>query len=125
MANEQNLRPGEYVFTLEDAKKGQANSAKARRERRTIQNILKDYLANEVQSVKGLEKVAAAAGITGDKSIKELLAAVCILNTLKKGDVDKLDSVAKLLGEDIVTEDGVASVTINLTNTSGKPDGSM
>ena len=125
MANEQNLRPGEYVFTLEDAKKGQINSAKARRERRTIQNILKDYLANEVQSVKGLEKVAAAAGITGEKSIKELLAAVCILNTLKKGDVDKLDSVAKLLGEDVVTDDGVATVTINLTNTSGKPDGSM
>ena len=125
MANEQNLRPGEYVFTLEDAKKGQANSAKARRERRTIQNILKDYLANEVQSVKGLEKVAAAAGITGEKSIKELLAAVCILNTLKKGDVDKLDSVAKLLGEDVVTDDGVATVTINLTNTSGKADGRM
>lgn len=105
MANEQNLRPSEHKFTQEEAKKGGINSAKARREKKTIQKILAEYLDNDVQSNKSLKKIADAAGITGEQSIKELVTAVCILNTLKKGDVDKLSSIMGLLGESVEKED--------------------
>lgn len=105
MANEQNLRPSEHKFTQEEAKRGGINSAKARREKKTIQKILADYLDNDVQSNKSLKKIADTAGITGEQSIKELVTAVCILNTLKKGDVDKLSSIMGLLGEGVEKED--------------------
>ena len=105
MANEQNLRPSEYKLSQEEAKKGGINSGKSRREKKTVQKILADYLDNDVQSNKSLKKIADTAGITGEQSIKELVTAVCILNTLKKGDVDKLSSIMGLLGESVEKED--------------------
>ena len=40
MANEQNLRPGEYKLSLEQAKKGGINSAIARKKRKTLKEEL-------------------------------------------------------------------------------------
>ena len=102
MANEQNLN---HKLTVNEQRKGGQNSGKARREKKTIQKILADYLENDVQSNKSLKKIADTAGITGEQSIKELVTAVCILNTLKKGDVDKLSSIMGLLGESVEKED--------------------
>lgn len=90
---------------VEIARQGGLASGKARREKKTIQKILADYLDNDVQSNKSLKKIADTAGITGEQSIKELVTAVCILNTLKKGDVDKLSSIMGLLGEGVEKED--------------------
>lgn len=89
----------------EIARMGGIASGKARREKKTIQKILADYLDNDVQSNKSLKKIADTAGITGEQSIKELVTAVCILNTMKKGDVDKLSSIMGLLGESVEKED--------------------
>ena len=105
MANEKNLIPQAHTLTVEEASKGGQNSGKSRREKKTIQKILADYLDNDVQSNKNLKKIADTAGITGEQSIKELVTAVCILNTLKKGDVDKLSSIMGLLGESVEKED--------------------
>ena len=105
MANEKNLIPQAHILTVEEASKGGQNSGKARREKKTIQKILADYLDNDVRSNKNLKKIADTAGITGEQSIKELVTAVCILNTLKKGDVDKLSSIMGLLGENVEKED--------------------
>lgn len=90
---------------VEIARQGGIASGQARREKKTIQKILADYLDNDVQSNKSLKKIADTAGITGEQSIKELVTAVCILNTLKKGDVDKLSSIMGLLGESVEKED--------------------
>jgi uncharacterized protein YihD (DUF1040 family) len=110
MANEKNLIPQAHTLTVEEAKKGGQNSGKARREKKTVQKILAEYLDNDVNSVKSLEKIAKTAGIDGDKSIKELVTAVCILNTLKKGDIDKLSSVMGILGESVEKENTNADV---------------
>lgn len=40
MANEHNLRPCEYKLSQEEAKKGGINSGKARRERKTLRDLL-------------------------------------------------------------------------------------
>ena len=97
------FRSGEEA--VENGRKGGMASGQARREKKTIQKILADYLDNDVQSNKSLKKIADAAGITGEQSIKELVTAVCILNTLKKGDVDKLSSIMGVLGESVERED--------------------
>lgn len=84
----------------ENGRKGGVASGKSRREQKTIQTLLQDYLANDVKSNKALLPLADKAGIKGNQSIKELVTAVCIINTLKKGDVDKLGKLTELLGED-------------------------
>ena len=99
MANEQNLRPCEHKFTQEEAKRGGINSAIARREKKTVQKILGDFLDLGITQNKTLEALARKAGLSTDGSIKDLVTAVCVLNTLKKGDISELEKIAKLLGE--------------------------
>lgn len=111
--NEKNLIPLNERTKSEQreiATQGGVASGKARREKKTIQKILAEYLDNDVNSVKSLEKIAKTAGVGGDKSIKELVTAVCILNTLKKGDIDKLSSVMGILGESVEKENTNAEV---------------
>jgi hypothetical protein len=104
MANEQNLKPFTSEQNREEAvkngRKGGKASGQAKRERKTIQTILSDYLDSDVKTQKALAKVAASVGIKGTQTVKELVTAVCIINTLKKGDVDKLQKLCELLGED-------------------------
>jgi hypothetical protein len=97
------FRSGEEA--VENGRKGGISSGQTRREKKTIQKILIDYLDNDVQDIKSLHKVAATAGISSDQSVKELATAICLLNTLKKGDVDKLHSLMALLGENVEKED--------------------
>ena len=105
MANEKNLKPIRSVSEArEKGKKGGKNSGKARREKKTIQKILSDYLDSDVKDQKGLKKLASSVGIEGEQSVKELVTVVCILNTLQKGDVDKLQKLCEILGEDNRTE---------------------
>ena len=106
--NEKNLIPFDERTESEQreiARQGGIASGQARREKKTIQKILIDYLDNDVQDIKSLHKVAATAGISSNQSVKELATAVCLLNTLKKGDVDKLHSLMALLGENVEKED--------------------
>ena len=100
MANKNNLIPQAHKLTVAEASKGGKNSAKARQEKKTIRIILEEYLKNDIKSNPSLHKIAHSAGISETKSIKELVTAVCLLNTLKKGDVDELQKLALLLGED-------------------------
>lgn len=100
MANEKNLIPQAHTLTVEELSKGGKNSVQSRREKKTIQNILNEFLNSDVKDQKGLKKLASSAGIEGEQSVKELVTIVCILNTLQKGDVDKLHKLCEILGED-------------------------
>ena len=99
MANEQNLRPCEHKFTQEEAKKGGINSAIARREKKTVQKILSDFLDTSAKDNPQIAKLAAKMGLQGDESIKDLFTIVCTLNTLKSGNLGDLEKLSKLLGE--------------------------
>ena len=48
MANERNLKPSEYKFTQEDAKKGQQASARKRAERKKFNELFNSYLDKKV-----------------------------------------------------------------------------
>lgn len=63
MANEQNLRPGEYQLTLEEQKKGGIASGEARRRKRDIRLALeslleKDYTSRDGTTISGAEAIA-------------------------------------------------------------------
>lgn len=106
MANEQNLKPGEYKFTLEEAKKGGRNSAIARREKKTIQKILNDFLETSASDNAQALKIAKKMGINSDNSIKDLFTIACTINTLKSGKLDDLEVLTKLLGEQVEITNG-------------------
>lgn len=112
MSNANNLKNGEATQfraggeQAEIARQGGIASGKARREKKTVQKILGDFLDSDITKNKSLESLAKKIGISTDGSIKDLVTAVCVLNTLKKGDVSELEKIAKLLGEESKVEVG-------------------
>ena len=103
MANEKNLKPIK-TLSKEEAKrrgsKGGKNSVKSRREKKTIQNILNAFLNDKIQGNVQLEEIAEKFGVEISSSKKELFTVVSVLNTLKDCDLNDLEKMMKLLGED-------------------------
>lgn len=91
------FRSGEQA--VENGRKGGVNSGIARREKKTVQKILGDYLDLGITENRTLESLARKAGISTDGSIKDLVTVVCVLNTLKNGELKDLELMMKLLGE--------------------------
>ena len=120
MANEQNLRPSEHKFTQEEAKKGGINSAKARREKKTIQKILADLLDSEIKDSPQFAKLASKMGVESNKSVKDIFTMVCLLNSVKSGNLGDLERLSKLLGEDKQNEN--ADVLSKLDKVIGEVD---
>ena len=120
MANEQNLRPSEYKLSQEEAKRGGINSAKARREKKTIQKILADLLDSEIKDSPQFAKLASKMGVESDKSVKDIFTMVCLLNSVKSGNLGDLERLSKLLGEDKQNEN--ADVLAKLDKVIGEVD---
>ncbi len=102
MANERNLIPFTAMTESEQraiASKGGKASAKARQERKTVQNMLTKYFDSKISDDKQLKKLADKIGIEGDESVKYLYTVVCAMNTLKKGELKDLKLIMELLGE--------------------------
>ena len=99
MANKENLIPQAHVLTVEEQSKGGQKSAQVRREKKTVQKILGDFLDASAKDKPQIAKLAAKMRLKGDESIKELFTIVCTLNTLKSGNLSDLERLTKLLGE--------------------------
>ena len=120
MANEQNLRPSEYKLSQEEAKRGGINSAKARREKKTIQKILSELLDGQIKDSPQFAKLASKMGVESDKSVKDIFTMVCLLNSVKSGNLGDLERLSKLLGEDKQNEN--ADVLSKLDKVIGEVD---
>lgn len=100
MANEQNLKPFKTVKEArESGRKGGIASGQARKERKTIQKILIEFLNVKCSDSKQFKRIAAKLGIESEKSIKELLTYLAIINTAKNANLDELSKLTKLIGE--------------------------
>ena len=84
----------------EIARMGGIASGKARREKKTIQKILAELLDSEIKDSPQFAKLASKMGVQGDKSVKDIFTMVCLLNSVKSGNLGDLERLAKLLGED-------------------------
>ena len=96
MANEQNLT---HKLTVSEQRKGGQKSAQVRKEKKTVQKILNDFLSTAAKDNPQVAKLAAKMGLKSDDSIKDLFTIVCILNTMKDGNLSDLERLSKLLGE--------------------------
>ena len=102
MANEKNLIPFDERTKNEQreiARQGGIASGIARREKKTVQKILNDFLSTAAKDNPQVAKLAAKMGLKSDDSIKDLFTIVCILNTMKDGNLSDLERLSKLLGE--------------------------
>ena len=91
------FRTGEQQ--VEIARQGGIASGIARREKKTVQKILNDFLSTAAKDNPQVSKLAAKMGLKSDDSIKDLFTIVCTLNTLKDGNLSDLERLSKLLGE--------------------------
>lgn len=89
----------------EIARMGGVASGKARREKRTIQKILTELLNSDIKDSPQFAKLASKIGIEGDKSVKDIFTLVCLLNSVKSGNLGDLERLAKLLGEQVEITD--------------------
>jgi ribosome-binding factor A len=104
VANIENLIPQAHTLTVEEASKGGKNSVKARREKKTVQKILSDLLDSEIKDMPQFAKLASKIGVESDKSVKDIFTMVCLLNSVKSGNLGDLERLSKLLGEDNAKE---------------------
>lgn len=83
-----------------NGRKGGIASGKARREKKTIQKILADLLDSEIKDSPQFAKLASKMGVESDKSVKDIFTYICLLNSVKSGNLGDLERLSKLLGED-------------------------
>ena len=105
--NENNLIPNEERTPSErreNARKAGIASGKARQEKKTIQKILADLLDGQIKDNPQFAKLASKMGVESDKSIKDIFTMVCLLNSVKSGNLGDLERLSKLLGEDNAKE---------------------
>ena len=98
--NNENLKPFESASEArEKGRKGGKKSGEARAKKKTIREIVEAYLDGKIKGNEEMVKLAKKAGISEDATIKELISAACLLNTMAKGDIEDLAKVASLIGE--------------------------
>lgn len=120
MANEKNLIPQAHILTVEEQSAGGKKSAQARREKKTIQKILAELLDGQIKDSPQFAKLASKMGVESDKSVKDIFTMVCLLNSVKSGNLGDLERLSKLLGEDKQNEN--ADVLAKLDKVIGEVD---
>ena len=88
----------------EIARMGGIASGKARRGKQKTQQILADLVSIKNKDLATFQKEAKKMGLDGDISIHELFTMVCLLNSVKSGNLGDLERLSKLLGEDNAKE---------------------
>lgn len=99
MANEQNLRPGEYQLTVEEQKKGGRASGEARRAKRDLRMALEALLEKEFSSRDGTTLSGAEA-----IALKQMEKAL-------KGDTKAFEVVRDTAGQKPVEKVMIAEVS--------------
>ena len=104
----------------EIARMGGIASGKARREKQKTQQILADLVSIKNKDLATFQKEAKKMGLDGDISIHELFTTICLLNSVKSGNLGDLERLSKLLGEDKQNEN--ADVLSKLDKVIGEVD---
>ncbi len=111
MAYNENLKPFQSAEEArENGRKGGIASGKTRREKKTIQRILNEILNTTCSDNAQFAKLASKLGLNSEKSIKEILTYLSIINTAKNANLDELGKLAKLTGEQVEYDDNNGNV---------------
>ena len=124
MANVENLTPFTSEQSREEAvkngQKGGIASGKARREKQRTRQILADLVSIKNKDIAVFQKLATKLGLDGDISIHEVFTIICLLNSVKSGNLGDLERLMRLLGE--YSENENADVLDRLDKVIGEVD---
>lgn len=104
MPNEQNLRPGEYHLTVDEAKKGGIASGEARRRKRDLREALELLLEREYKDNKGNT-------ITGTEAITAKL-----FEQAMKGNIKAFETLRDTVGQKPIEKVMIAEVDQDVIN---------
>lgn len=74
-------------------------SAKRRKSKKVIKEILSDVLSLPVSSVPAFANAARKLGIECEKSVREFYVIVCLMNEMKEGNLDSLAKIIEMTKE--------------------------
>lgn len=94
---DENLRPGEYKLSQEEAKKGGIKSGQVRKQKKTVAEYLKKWADSEVSEKD--KKVLQALGLSEEATNRTLLV-IPLIKKINQGDTKALQMALELLGED-------------------------
>lgn len=94
---DENLRPGEYKLSQEEAKKGGIKSGQVRKQKKTVAEYLRKWADSEVSEKN--KKALEALGLSEEATNRTLLV-VPLIQKASKGDTKALQMALELLGED-------------------------
>ena len=95
---DENLRPGEYKLSQEDAKKGGIRSGQVRKQKKTVDEDLRKWADSEVIGEKNI-KTLQALGLSEEATNRTLLV-IPLIKKASRGDTKAMQMVLELLGED-------------------------
>lgn len=126
--NEKNLIPNEQRTPEErrrNATKAGIASGQARRQKRETRQILQNLLSVKAKDFKVFQKLASQMGLQDTVDIHELFTAICIMNSMKKGDLRDLEVLMRLTGEQQESLVEVEDLTpiAEMLNSMGEDDG--
>ena len=96
MANEQNLRPGEYKLSQEEAKKGGKKSGEVRRARKTLREELLALLSQDIKTEDGGSlntQVAMSTSLIKEAIDGNTKAFELVRDTIGEKPIDKVEQV--------------------------------
>lgn len=99
MANEQNLRPGEYKLTLEEQKMGGIASGKARREKKLIRDNIELLLSLPVKDHKILERLKEQGIENSEELTNQMALVLALYRKAMSGDVNAFNSLRDTIGQ--------------------------
>ena len=111
MPNIKNLEKGKNTRfksgkeAAENGRKGGIASGEAKRAKKTVKLIIDEILNTDIKDMPQFAKYAKKIGIESDRSIKDLYIIICLLNSLKRGDLSDIERLVKILGEDVAETD--------------------
>ena len=95
---DENLRPGEYKLSQEEAKKGGIRSGQVRKQKKTVAEYLRKWADSEVIGEKNI-KTLQALGLSEEATNRTLLV-IPLIKKASRGDTKAMQMVLELLGED-------------------------
>ena len=119
MANIENLRPGEYKLSQEEAKRGGIASGEARRQKKSLREKAKLLMSLSIQDQEELLK-AQELGLGEEDIDIEMMNLIHILNIIKKenfNSVGAFNTLKELTDEQVETNEA-PSININIVDNS-------
>lgn len=108
MANEQNLRPSEYKFTQEEAKKGGQKSGEARRAKKQFRETCELLLSLDCKMEKAKETMKKM-GIPENEQTNQMAITISMLKAALGGNVQAFKELRDTVGEKPINHHDVTS----------------